>query len=79
MIAKACWLIVAATGLSAPAWAYIDPAAGSALFQALAAIVIGVGAFWHRIVDAVRRRFRRNARSAPPTRDPRDDNAEGSR
>ncbi len=37
--------------------AYLDPGTGSMLLQALAAVFIGLGLFWRRILDGIRSLF----------------------
>lgn len=39
--------------------AYIDPGAGSLAYQALLAIVLGVGVFWRRLRSRIAALFRR--------------------
>jgi hypothetical protein len=44
-------------------YAYLDPGAGSIVLQALAAGLIGLGIFWRRIINGIKRLFRRGKSS----------------
>jgi hypothetical protein len=61
-------LVLAGCGLAAPAWAYIDPSAGSYLLQILAAgffgAMFGLKLFWSRIKGFFSRRSAETARPA---------------
>lgn len=39
------------------AYAYIDPGTGSLILQALAAAVLGIGLFWRRLLNYVKKIF----------------------
>ncbi|NLD80981.1 MAG: hypothetical protein GX642_07435 [Smithella sp.] len=44
-------------------YAYLDPGTGSMMLQALAAGIIGLGIFWRRIINGIKRLFRKNKSS----------------
>jgi hypothetical protein len=54
------FLLAVAMALSAPAYAYIDPGAGSMLVQAALAALAGIAVFWRSLWDRVKRWFRRD-------------------
>jgi len=57
-------LAILCLGVSANAYAYLDPGAGSYLFQAIAAVAIGamvsIRIFWQHIKAFFRKIFRRS-------------------
>jgi hypothetical protein len=66
IILKAIFLsTIALWGSTAPAYAYIDPGAGSLLLQALAALGVGLLFYIRRIIDAVKRLFGRSSPDKP--------------
>ena len=48
-------LILSSLAVPREALAYIDPGTGSILLQAVAAVAIGVGVFWRRIIGFFRK------------------------
>ncbi|MDR0406540.1 MAG: hypothetical protein LBH38_00430 [Holosporales bacterium] len=53
------WRLIISMWMICPivAEAYIDPGAGSLLFQAITASLLGIGIFWRRVVSFVRSLF----------------------
>lgn len=62
------WLLLSLAATAEPAWAYLDPGAGSYIFQMIIAGLLGalyaIKVYWHKLLGL----FRRGPAEAPDER-----------